>query len=573
MARANGNRILKDVNGNISDHLHNHVHLTNCIHLKNHIHKNSPMLGNRHLLKDLEAIQKSRSLRDPSTSPQSWQSPVVDVLQKRGERDVLVNGKRLVGLAHRQECRRISGTSSAVTNPSISKARVGNVLEGGVELMGKKKDRSLSDHLEQDITAAFSCNHDRKHVDVDKIASRGNNTKKEEKRRRFRSARRNRAYISTRAAETQPEMSVASNSCSIPWSRIHHRGKSFIDPAGQSLSSHLKKNSTISQGRGISDLPLVSEQSSSSTMSEREALPLLVDSPCIHDYSGELGIFADNLLRQETDSSLASEGRTREQRTLQRRHPNRHQSLTQKYIPSTFRDLVGQNLVVQALSNAITKRKVGLLYVFYGPHGTGKTTCARIFAKALNCQSLESTRPCGFCDSCVAHSTGKSRNVREIGPASEIDLESVIELLHDMIASNHRTQYGVFILDDCDNLTSDCWSVILKVIDRAPRHIVFVLVCSSLDVLPHVITSRCQKFFFNKLKDAEIIYTLQRIATNEDLEIDKDALKVIASNSNGSLRDAEMTLEQLSLLGQKISLCLVQELVCTFPSTLYEVCV
>jgi DNA polymerase III gamma/tau subunit len=104
----------------------------------------------------------------------------------------------------------------------------------------------------------------------------------------------------------------------------------------------------------------------------------------------------------------------------------------------------------------------------------------------------------------------------------------------------------------------------LKVIDRAPRRVVFVLVCSSLDVLPHIIISRCQKFFFPKLKDADIIYTLQWISSKEDIDIDKDALKLIASRSDGSLRDAEMTLEQLSLLGQKISVPLVQELVSAF---------
>lgn len=129
-----------------------------------------------------------------------------------------------------------------------------------------------------------------------------------------------------------------------------------------------------------------------------------------------------------------------------------------------------------------------------------------------------------------------------------------------MVASQHQSQYSVVIFDECDTLSSDCWSAILKVIDRSPRRVVFILVCSSLDVLPHIIISRCQKLFFPKLKDADIIYTLQWIATKEDIEIDKDALKLIASRSDGSLRDAEMTLEQLSLLGQRISLCLVQEL-------------
>ncbi|XP_073150726.1 protein STICHEL-like 4 isoform X2 [Henckelia pumila] len=440
------------------------------------------------------------------------------------------------------------------------------------------------------------------------IRSHGNGLNRA-KRRRFRGARRNRPYIAAREAETQIEMSVASNSfaqgralqkyygeegaqehddqnvagihrngCGIPWnwSSIHHRGKSFLDMAGRSLSCGLsdsksKKGGFIPQGRDIPDMPVMSEHSSSSTKSEGEALPLLLEASGSqgsidraawhHDYSGELGIFADNLLKQEIDSDLASEGRSHEQHKFQRQHNDIHQNLTQKYMPRTFKDLVGQNLVVQALSNAIAKRKVGLLYVFYGPHGTGKTSCARIFARALNCQSLEHSKPCGFCNSCAAHNTGKSRNIREIGPVSNIDFQGIIEVLDNMVASQNQSQYRVIIFDECDTLSSGCWSAILKVIDRSPRRVVFILVCASLDVLPHIIISRCQKFFFPKLKDADIIYTLQWIATKEEIEIDKDALKLIASRSDGSLRDAEMTLEQLSLLGQRISLCLVQELV------------
>ncbi|KAL0310602.1 UNVERIFIED_CONTAM: protein STICHEL-like 3 [Sesamum angustifolium] len=368
---------------------------------------------------------------------------------------------------------------------------------------------------------------------------------------------------------------VPRNGCGIPWnwSRIHHRGKSFLDMAGRSLSCGLSESRLRKGSRGMDmpDMPVMSEHSSSSTKSHGEALPLLLDASGSqgsidhaawhHDYSGELGIFADNLLKQETDSDLASEGRSREQHNFRKNRNERHQNLTQKYMPRTFRDLVGQNLVVQALSNAIVKRKVGLLYLFYGPHGTGKTSCARIFARALNCQSVEHPKPCGYCNSCVAQNTGKSRTVREIGPVSNIDFESIIELVDHVIASQLQSQYRVFIFDECDTLSPECWSAILKVIDRAPRRVVFVLVCSSLDALPHVIISRCQKFFFPKLKDADIIYTLQWIATKEDLEIDKDALKLIASRSDGSLRDAEMTLEQLSLLGKRISLGLVQELV------------
>lgn len=434
------------------------------------------------------------------------------------------------------------------------------------------------------------------------------------KRRKFRSARRTRVATTSREIGAEHELSVASNSiaqasahqkyhleeadefadenvtrapkngCGIPWnwSRIHHRGKTFLDMAGRSLScglsdSRLKKGAFAANGRHISEMPVASEHSSSYTKSDAEALPLLVEASVSHastenacwdhDYSGELGLFGDNLFKRDVDSDLASEARSGDQRKLRGNRHSRHQSLTQKYMPRTFRDMVGQNLVAQALSNAVIRRKVGLLYVFYGPHGTGKTSCARIFARALNCNSSEHPKPCGFCNYCIAHDMGKSRSIKEVGPVSNFDFESIMDLLDNMIVSQLPSHYRVFIFDDCDTLSTDCWNAISKVIDRAPRRLVFILVCSSLDVLPHIIISRCQKFFFPKLKDADIIHTLQWIATKEGLEIEKDALKLIASRSDGSMRDAEMTLEQLSLLGQRISVPLVQELVsCLFVS-------
>uniref|UniRef100_A0A5B7B7Q2 AAA+ ATPase domain-containing protein n=1 Tax=Davidia involucrata TaxID=16924 RepID=A0A5B7B7Q2_DAVIN len=684
MTRAVHDGILKDANGDICDHLRNHIHLTNCIHLKNHMHKNSPILSDRSLMRDLVVLQRSRSLRDPSTSPPSWPSPsIVDLLSKRGEKDVIVgNGRRSVGIERQRDGRRLSGSSPPFASLARAKVAPGDISghndgaaavserssKSGVrerrrikreESSGKKlgtgligqddndlvhdidlgnsepfKDKKIKQkgrHREDVHLKSLSEQLNEVQMDSDDVASshihrHGKHTQNEitceeaetsvrgycsglnrVKRRKFRAVRRTRAAVASRDAGVQKEMSVASNSlaqgsacpkyhmeegeeeyaeqnvtraprngCGIPWnwSRIHHRGKTFLDMAGRSLSCGLsdpksKKGGPFPRGRDVSDMPVMSDQSSSSTKSE--ALPLLVEASgsqgstnnaaWVHDYSGELGIFADNILKHEIDSDLASEARSGDQRRFRGHRNGRHQNLTQKYMPRTFRDLVGQNLVAQALSNAVVKRKVGLLYVFYGPHGTGKTSCARIFARALNCQSQEHPKPCGFCNSCTAHDMGKSRNIREVGPISNFDFESIMDLLDNMIVSQLPSQYRVFIFDDCDTLSPDCWSAISKVVDRAPRHVAFVLVSSSLDVLPHIIISRCQKFFFPKLKDADIIYTLQWIATKEDLEIDKEALKLIASRSEGSLRDAEMTLEQLSLLGQRVSVPLVQELV------------
>ncbi|KAL7211576.1 hypothetical protein ACSBR2_014437 [Camellia fascicularis] len=680
MNRAVRDRILKDANFDISNHLRNHIHLTNCIHLKNHMHKHSPILADRSLMRDLVVLQRSRSLRDPSASPPSWNSPP-DLLSKRGEKDTMVgNGRRSLGTEYRRDGRGVSGSSpllaslergkndgaTAVSERSnksgvrecrrikrdeSSQRNLGTDLNGGneepleddnglihdiVSGNSEAKDKKMKQkgrYREEGHLKTLSEQLNDVRIDSDDVALshihlRGKHNQNEqmveeaeasirgyhgglnrEKRRKFQGMRKTRTFKASRDAGTQNEMSVASNSlaqssahpkhhmeegeeeydeknvtraprngCGIPWnwSRLHHRGKSFLDIAGRSLScglsdSKLKKGGSVPEGGDATVMPVMSDHSSSSTKFDAEALPLLVEASVsrettdnaawVHDYSGELGIFADNLLKHEIDSDLASEARSGDQHKFRRHRNRRHQNLTQKYMPRTFRDLVGQNLVAQAISNAVAKRKVGLLYVFHGPHGTGKTSCARIFARALNCQSLERPKPCGFCNSCIAYDMGKSRNIREVGPVSNFDFESIMDLLDNMIISHLPSQYRVFIFDDCDTLSSDCWSALSKVVDRAPRRVVFVLVSSSLDVLPHIIISRCQKFFFPKLKDADIIYALQWIAAKEDLEIDRDALKLIASRSDGSLRDAEMTLEQLGLLGQSISVPLVQELV------------
>ncbi|XP_044512480.1 LOW QUALITY PROTEIN: protein STICHEL-like 4 [Mangifera indica] len=685
MTKAVRDRILKDVNGNISDHLRNHIHLTNCIHLKNHMHKQSPILADRSLMRDLTVLQRSRSLRDPSASPPSWHSPsVVDLLPKKGEKDATKReGRRSTSI----EClSRLSGTSPPLPNvvtsqvapaevvvlnegvvaairdrssksgnhagrrvrreESSRKSRtdflggseelpetqdgnflVQDVVSGNYEIKGRKSKKkgkqsqdvrvkTLSEQLgdilmdSDDLVSSNVQFHGRRSRlertgEEPEVSIHGyTNQLNRGKRRKFRGTRRNRT-ASLRDIKGQSEMSVASNSlaqgsarpryrieeeeeygdknvtraprngCGIPWnwSRIHHRGKTFLDMAGRSLTSCGLSDSRMrkgaSHGRDI-PMPVASDHSISSTKSDAEALPLLVEASgsqestenhWMHDYSGELGIFADHLLKNDIDSDLASEGTSGDQHKLGANRNGRHQNLTQKYMPRTFRDLVGQNLVAQALSNAAMRRKVGLLYVFYGPHGTGKTSCARIFARALNCQSLEHPKPCGFCNSCISHDMGKSRNICEVGPVSNFDFEGILNLLDNMVISKLPSQYRIFVFDDCDSMSSDCWTAISKVTDRAPRRMVIVLVSSSLDVLPHIIISRCQKFFFPKLKDADIIDTLRWIASKEDIEIDKDALKLIASRSDGSLRDAEMTLEQLSLLGQRISVPLVQELV------------
>ncbi|XP_011629383.2 protein STICHEL-like 4 isoform X1 [Amborella trichopoda] len=682
----NGNVLdapLREDDTGIQDHLRNHVHLTNCIHLKNHMHKYSPVESL--LMRELIVLQRSKSLRDPSTSP-SWHSPFIGSSRKRyGKEGASQGGRRSFEAESRRDLRRSSINSSPIASVSNLGRSGGTDVEfpkdngGGGNLdswneelrvreIGKPKggecsrdnrvpqkgahtghQKQLIDHIRkrslasEDVGSSRFVPHTRhgreeKIIEEEKTetSSRGQSKEKtrpgtsvnRNQKRKFRGGKRGRAPIVPRDSGDHHELSVASNSlaaqsghakyiagfnrfggvenvetevtqdprnvCGIPWnwSRIHHRGKTILDKAGRSLScgisdSKQRKVDYPAPQEGPSsqrdDLNILgaSACSSPSMREDSDALPLLVEPSGSHgstetviwgqNYSGELGIYGGSSMNRNEDSDLASEARSGHRCSSRGHHEaiqqlkhgtrERHRSLTQKYMPKTFKDVVGQNLVSQALLNAVIQRKIGFVYVFYGPHGTGKTSCARVFARALNCQSSDKFKPCGMCSSCIAHDMGKNASIREVGPIGNLEFESIMDLLESMVIPHHASQYRVFIVDDCDTLPGDSWVALSKAIDRAPRRIVFILISTTLDHLPHNIISRCQKFLFPKLKDADIVSTLQWIAIQEELEVDKDALKLIASRSDGSLRDAEMTLDQLSLLGQRISVRLFQELV------------
>ncbi|KAK1601134.1 hypothetical protein QYE76_017515 [Lolium multiflorum] len=558
-------------------HHRGHAHLTNCIHLRNHhahasagpasssSRRRSPTSAtSAALMRDLLALQRSRSLRDPSTrrsvesakvaadpDPYTDDDDAGAGLTAKSRRSATALKTLLDQLSEnphpkpsrrpRRRFKRGAGTARragpTTTTGTTSKATDRAVAAGGVSANSSSQEAVCGGrYLFRDGGGAPQGQEDSRNV------------------------------------------------CGIPWnwSRLHHRGKSILDLAGRSLSCGLadpNKPSTAAPaareseaahlGGSHSLFPVKSERLASSTSSDSDALPLLVEAGAhtgigAGSYSGELGIFSNPTSPIDSSDLLSS---ARSAQNSHNSHPHshpsragRHRSLTQKFAPRTFKDVVGQSLVVQALSNAVLRRKVSLVYVFYGPHGTGKTSCARVFAKALNCRSAGHPRPCDACGSCVAHNVGKSRGVVEIGPVGGVDMDGIVDVLDSVTLSPAPAHYRVFIFDDCDTLPADTWSVISKVIDRAPRRVVFVLVGPDLD-LPHMVLSRCQKFFFPKLKECDIVNTLQWISTSESLDVDRDAMRLIASRSDGSLRDAEMTLDQLSLLGQRISLSLVQELV------------
>ncbi|KAG2600463.1 hypothetical protein PVAP13_5KG522600 [Panicum virgatum] len=565
-------------------HLRGHAHLASCVHLRHHHghggaagggasssgRRRSPAsVASAALMRDLLALQRSRSLRDPSTRRSVESSRVA--ADPDGDTDDDGDGDDLPAKSRR--------SAGASTTAGALKTLLDQLAENPHPKPGRRPPRRFKRRAGRratatsklpDRAAALSVNSSSQEaVCGNKYLFHGGEDDDDDD------------YDGEELRHHVPQDSR--NVCGIPWnwSRLHHRGKSILDMAGRSLSCGLsdsksaagrKSEAAAASGGRVSVsrplYPVKSERLASSTSSDSDALPLLVEAATSGarnriggisgSYSGELGIFSNQT--SEMDSDLLSESQSGQKSQTSLHGRGRHRSLTQKFAPKTFKDVVGQSLVVQALSNAILRRKIGLVYVFYGPHGTGKTSCARVFAKALNCLSPEHPRPCDSCTSCIAHNLGKSRSLMEIGPVGNIDMDGIVDVLDNVMLSPAPSHYRVFIFDDCDTLPADTWSVISKVVDRAPRRVVFILVSPSLE-LPHIILSRCQKFFFPKLRECDIVNTLQWICTSESLDVDKDALKLIASHSDGSLRAAEMTLDQLSLLGQRISLSLVQELV------------
>src|SRR4030042_5056347 len=226
-----------------------------------------------------------------------------------------------------------------------------------------------------------------------------------------------------------------------------------------------------------------------------------------------------------------------------------------KYRPSKFIDMVGQEDIVKTLFAQLQSGKIAHGYLFCGPRGTGKTSTARIFAKAVNCisfgkdpskKNIKFGEPCNRCVSCLAVSDGSHRDIREIDAASNRLIEDVRDLREKIKLSPVFSRFKVYIIDEAHMLTREAFNALLKTLEEPPAHAIFILCTTEPSKLPQTIISRVQRFNFTRASDYEICKLIEKIAKSEGIKIEKEAILAIVKAADGSFRDAVSFLDQLS---------------------------
>ena len=232
-----------------------------------------------------------------------------------------------------------------------------------------------------------------------------------------------------------------------------------------------------------------------------------------------------------------------------------YQVLARKYRPQRFDDIVGQRGVTQTLQNAIAADRIAQAFVFAGPRGVGKTTTARVLARALNCESGPTADPCGKCNACVEIAEGRDIDVLEIDAATHTQVENVREVIIAGLAmAPVRDRYKIFIIDEFHQLSSHSFNALLKSIEEPPPHVVFMMATTELQKIPDTVLSRSQVFEFRTIGTQAIRAQLREIAAKESITIDDAGVALIARAADGSMRDAESALDQvMAFAGDRIT--------------------
>jgi DNA polymerase-3 subunit gamma/tau len=243
------------------------------------------------------------------------------------------------------------------------------------------------------------------------------------------------------------------------------------------------------------------------------------------------------------------------------------QALYRKYRPKTWDEVVGQDHVVTTLKNAIAADRVAHAYLFAGSRGTGKTTLARLLAKAVNCLNADpAKRPDNECENCRAVNENRFLDLIEIDAASNTSVDDVRDLRDKINFSPSQGKYKIYIVDEVHMLSTAAFNALLKTLEEPPPHAIFVLATTEIHKIPATVLSRCQRHEFRRVPVDEIVANLKKIVQAENIEADEDALIQIARQSAGGMRDAQSLLDQLSSMGERITLALAQTVLGTATS-------
>ena len=215
-----------------------------------------------------------------------------------------------------------------------------------------------------------------------------------------------------------------------------------------------------------------------------------------------------------------------------------YQVLYRKYRPAVFEDVVGQRHVTDTLRNELKLGRVHHAYLFTGSRGTGKTTCAKILAKAVNCLDLQNCDPCGVCENCRGIDSGEILDVVEMDAASNRGIDDIRGIIDEVAFAPAKAKYRVYIVDEVHMLSRDAWNALLKTLEEPPAHVVFILATTEVNKIPDTILSRCQRFDFHRISPADISARLMTIAEKENVSLTDEAALLISVIADGALRDA-----------------------------------